>query len=177
MKVKNKRERSLQVTPPGVEQTSTLDSRDPIASEVKCGPHGGKNSKMKSCAVPWLSLKAKIELGLCGGQVMSGDWRRPHQVRGVSSGSQENDRVPWLIHKAKAEDRRQQHQASQTGGSDQSDRCATTLSRDFEAEGMHQNCKACIRATQGAIAGHPSDGATTKIPKVPLGGVYLSFRP
>jgi hypothetical protein len=35
---------------------------------------------------------------------MSGDWRRLHQVRGVSSGSPENHRVAWLSHKAKAED-------------------------------------------------------------------------
>jgi hypothetical protein len=31
-----------------VENTSRLSSRDPVASWVKCGPHGGKNSKMKS---------------------------------------------------------------------------------------------------------------------------------
>jgi hypothetical protein len=46
--VKNKRERSLSVRPPGVEKTCRLGSRDPVASGVKCGPHGGKNSKMKS---------------------------------------------------------------------------------------------------------------------------------
>jgi hypothetical protein len=34
--------------PPGVEKTSRLRLRDPMASGVKCGPHGGKNSKMKS---------------------------------------------------------------------------------------------------------------------------------
>jgi hypothetical protein len=34
--------------PPGVEQTSRLGSRDPVASGIKCGPHGGKNSKTKS---------------------------------------------------------------------------------------------------------------------------------
>jgi hypothetical protein len=48
VQVKNKRERSLQVRPPGVEKTSRLRSRDPVASAVKCGPHGGKNGKMKS---------------------------------------------------------------------------------------------------------------------------------
>jgi hypothetical protein len=42
---KNKRERSLLVMPPGVEKTSGLGSRDPVASEVKCGPHGGKNAR------------------------------------------------------------------------------------------------------------------------------------
>jgi hypothetical protein len=31
-----------------VEKTSRLRSRDPVASGVKCGPHGGKSSKMKS---------------------------------------------------------------------------------------------------------------------------------
>jgi hypothetical protein len=36
------------VRPPGVEKTSRLRSSDPVASGVKCGPHGGKNNKMKS---------------------------------------------------------------------------------------------------------------------------------
>jgi hypothetical protein len=48
VQVKNKHKRSLSVRPPGVEKTSRLRSRDPVASGVKCGPHGGKNSKMKS---------------------------------------------------------------------------------------------------------------------------------
>jgi hypothetical protein len=51
--VKNKRERSLPVRPPGVEKTSRLGSRDPVASEVKCGPHGSKNAKMKLWMVSW----------------------------------------------------------------------------------------------------------------------------
>jgi hypothetical protein len=46
--LKNKRERSLPVRPLGVEKTSRLGLRDPVASGVKCGPHGGKNNKMKS---------------------------------------------------------------------------------------------------------------------------------
>jgi hypothetical protein len=46
--VKNKRERSLPVRPPGVEKTIRLGSRDPMASRVKCGPHGGNKSKLKS---------------------------------------------------------------------------------------------------------------------------------
>jgi hypothetical protein len=29
-------------------ETSTPDSRDPVASRVKCGPHGGEKSKTKS---------------------------------------------------------------------------------------------------------------------------------
>jgi hypothetical protein len=36
------------VRPLGVEKTSRLRSRDPVASGVKCGPHGSKKGKMKS---------------------------------------------------------------------------------------------------------------------------------
>jgi hypothetical protein len=46
--VKNKRERSSPMRPPGVEKTSRLRSRDLVASGVKCGPHCGMNNKMKS---------------------------------------------------------------------------------------------------------------------------------
>jgi hypothetical protein len=90
VQVKNKHERSLPVRPQGVEKTSRICSRDPVASRVKCGLHGGKNNKMKSCTISWLSLKNKVEPELCGSRVMSGDWRRLHQVRGVSGGSPEN---------------------------------------------------------------------------------------
>jgi hypothetical protein len=87
-----------------VEKISRLRSRDQVASGVKCGPHGGKNSKMKSWTVSWLSLKTKVEPRQRGSQVMSGDWRRLHLVRGVSSGSPEKHLVPWLIHKDKNEE-------------------------------------------------------------------------
>jgi hypothetical protein len=33
--------------PPRSGETSRPDSRDPVASGVKCGPHGGEKSKMK----------------------------------------------------------------------------------------------------------------------------------
>jgi hypothetical protein len=66
VQVKNKRERSSLVRPPGVEKTSRLGSRDPVANGVKCGPHGGKNDKMKSWMVSWLSLKTKVELDFVG---------------------------------------------------------------------------------------------------------------
>jgi hypothetical protein len=88
-----------------VEKTSRLGSRDPVASGVKYRPHGGKNEKMKSRTVSWLSHKTKVEPGLHGSQVMSGDWQRLHQVREVCSRSQENHRVTRLSHKAEAEDR------------------------------------------------------------------------
>jgi hypothetical protein len=88
--VKNKRERSMPLRPPGVEKTSRLGTRDPVADGVMCGAHGGKNSGTKSWTVTWLSLKTKVEPGLRGSRVMSGDWRRLHRVRGVCSGSLEN---------------------------------------------------------------------------------------
>jgi hypothetical protein len=78
-------------------------------------PHGGKNGKMKSRIVSWLSLKTKVEPGLRGSQVMSGDWRRLHRVRGVSSGSPENHWFPGLIHKAKTEEPKTKLQQLQTG--------------------------------------------------------------
>jgi hypothetical protein len=34
--------------PPRSGETSRSDSRDLVASGVKCGPHGGKKSKMRS---------------------------------------------------------------------------------------------------------------------------------
>jgi hypothetical protein len=90
MQVKNKRERSSPVRSPGVEKTSRLGSRDPAASGVKCGPHGGKNSGTKSWTVSWLILKTKVEPGQRGSRVMSGDWGRLHRVHRVCSGSPEN---------------------------------------------------------------------------------------
>jgi hypothetical protein len=96
-----------------------------VASGVKCRPHGGMNSKMKSWTVSWLSFKIKVEPGLRGSQVMSGDWRRLHRVRGVSGGSPENHLVPWLIHKAKTGEPKTElllRQTGLTGGFDRSDR-------------------------------------------------------
>jgi hypothetical protein len=90
MQVKNKLERSMLVRHPGVKQTSRLGSRDPVANGVKYVPHGGKNNKTKSWTVSWFSHNTKVEPGQRGSRVMSGDWRRPHQVRRVCSGSPEN---------------------------------------------------------------------------------------
>jgi hypothetical protein len=69
-----------------VEKTSRLRSRDPVANGVKCVPHGGKNGKVKSWMVSWLSLKTKVEPGLRGSRVMSDYWRRLHRVRGICVG-------------------------------------------------------------------------------------------
>jgi hypothetical protein len=107
-----------------VEKINRLRSRNLVASGVKCRPHGGKNGKMKSWMVSWLSLKTKVEPGLRGSRVMSGDWQRLHRVCGVSGGSPENHWVPWLMQKAKTEEpkTKQQHRTGLIGGPDRSDR-------------------------------------------------------
>jgi hypothetical protein len=105
----------ISVRPPGVDKTSRLSLRDQVASGVKCGPHGGMNSKMNSWTVSWLRLKTKVEPGLRGSRVMSGDWRKLHRVIGVSSGSPENHWVPWLIHKANTKEPKMEMQQLQTG--------------------------------------------------------------
>jgi hypothetical protein len=48
----------------------------------------------------------------------------------------------------------------------------------FEAEDTHRGRKSCVEATQGAVAGHPSNGATKTNSQSALGGVYpnLGFR-
>jgi hypothetical protein len=131
VQVKNKRERSSSGRPPDV------------ASRVKCGPHGGMNSKMKSWTISWLSLKTKVEPRLRGSRVMSGDWRRLGRVRGVSGGSPENHWVPWLIHKAKTEESKTEVQQLQEY---RLDRCATMQSGDLEVEDTRWDRKACVEA-------------------------------
>jgi hypothetical protein len=49
-----------------------------------------------------------------------------------------------------------------------SDRCATTQSGDFEAEDTRRD----RMATQGAVAGHPSDDEDMKTSKSALRGLY-----
>jgi hypothetical protein len=58
-----------------------------------------------------------------------------------------------------------------TGGDHRSDRCETTQSEDFEAEDTRRDCMACTEATQGVIAGHPSDGEDMKTSKSALKGL------
>jgi hypothetical protein len=79
-----------------------------------------------------------------------------------------------LILKAKTEEPKTvQHylQTGLTGGSDQSNRCATTQSGIFEAEDTHRNHMACVETKQGAAAGHPSDGENLKTSKTALEGL------
>jgi isocitrate dehydrogenase len=64
----------------------------------------------------------------------------------------------------------QQCQTGLTGGY-RSDRCATTQSGIFEAEDTRRDRMACVEATHGAVAGHPSDGEDIKNSKSALEGL------
>jgi hypothetical protein len=52
-----------------------LGLRNPLGNAFKCVLHGGKKNKRKSCAVPWLSHKAKTELGRPWRPSHEWDWR------------------------------------------------------------------------------------------------------
>jgi hypothetical protein len=65
-------------------ETSRPDSRDLVASRVKCGPQGGKKSKTKSSTGAGAGKRPTT--GVCSG---------------VCGGSPENRRVTWLSHKTK----------------------------------------------------------------------------
>jgi hypothetical protein len=81
--------------------------------------------------------------------------------------------VPWLIHKANTKEPKtelQQLQTGLTGEEHRSDRCATMQSGDFGAEDTRRDRKACVEAKQAAVAGHPSNGAMTKISEFTLEG-------
>jgi hypothetical protein len=58
-----------------------------------------------------------------------------------------------------------------TGEEHRSNRCATTQSEDFEADDTRRDRMACVEATQGAVAGHPSDGKDMKTSKSALEGL------
>jgi hypothetical protein len=58
-----------------------------------------------------------------------------------------------------------------TGEEHRSDRCATMQYRDFKAEDTRRDRLACVEATQGAVAGHPSDGENLKTSKTALEGL------
>jgi hypothetical protein len=64
-----------------------------------------RTARQSRWTVSWLSHKTKVKPGLRGRQVLSGDWRRLHQVRSVCGGSLENHQVTRLSHKAEAKDR------------------------------------------------------------------------
>jgi hypothetical protein len=124
VQVKDKCERSLLVRPPSVEKTSRLHSRDPVASGGQVRAAWWQEQQDEIMDGFLVEPQNKVEPGLRGSRVMSGDWQRLDRLRRVSGGSPENHWVPWLIYKAKTEEPKtevQQHRTDRTGGSDRSD--------------------------------------------------------
>jgi hypothetical protein len=79
-----------------------------------------------------------------------------------------------LIHKAKTEELKtvlQQRQTGLTGEEHRSDRCATMQPGIFEVEDTRRDRKACVKANQVAVTGHPSDGESFKSSKTTLEGL------
>jgi hypothetical protein len=113
-----------------------------------------------------MSLKTKVKPGLRGSRVMSGDWRRLHRVRGVSSGSPENHWVPWLIHKAKTEEPKTEVQQHWTG--------LTSVRRRRSETSRRRTCvgiaRLASRLSKFVVDGHSSDGSITKISEFALEG-------
>jgi hypothetical protein len=97
---------------------------------------------------------------------MSGDWRRLHQVCGVSGGSPENHWVTWLIHKAKTEEPKTEVQQLQTGLTGVRRRSPKTSKRRTRV-GI---ARLASRLSKFAVAGHLSDGAMTEISEFTLEG-------
>jgi hypothetical protein len=104
--------------PPRSGETSRTDSRDPVASGVKCGLHGGKKSKTKS----------SIEAGVGSGS-------QPEFARGVCGGSPENCLFTWLSHKTK------------TGGSAGGDGIRAHREGSMPADAW-QDRRACVGRTR-----------------------------
>jgi hypothetical protein len=97
-----------------------------------------------------------------GQEPVQGSGSRPESARGVCGGPPQN-RLGYLVEP--------QNQDQRLGGQ----RRDSGTPRSFEAKDTHRDRKDCVKAKRGAVAGHSFDGATTRIPKVPLGGVYPSF--
>jgi hypothetical protein len=136
-----------------------------------------RTARSSQWTVSWLSHKTKVEPGLRGRQVMSGDWRRLHQVRGVCGGSSENHRVNWLSHKVEAEDR------AWLSGQNQPYRFGEPVRPVWgrkAPEASKRRTRFGIARLASRLFGVRSLGIRLmvirrQIPKVPLVGVYLSL--
>jgi hypothetical protein len=129
--------------PPRSGGTSRPDSRDPVASGVKCRPHGGKKSKTKS------SIGAR--------QPVQGSGSQPESARGVCSSSPKNRRVSWLSHKTK------------TGGSTGGDGIRACREATMPADTWRDR-RTCVRRTRSAATAWPCDEEECYMTYLPLRG-------
>jgi hypothetical protein len=113
--------------PPRSGETSRPDSRDPVASGVKCRPHNGRKTRRRRRPEP-----------------VQGSGSRPESARGVCGGSPDNRRVTWLSHKTK------------TGGLVGGDGIRAHRESSMPADAWRDR-RACIERTQSAATAWPCD--------------------
>jgi hypothetical protein len=126
--------------PPRSLETSRPDSRDPVSSGVKCGPHGGKKGKTKFRLEP-----------------VQGSGSRPESAHGVCGDSPENRRATWLSHKTKA------------GGSAGGDGIRARREASMPADAWRDR-RACVGRTQSAATAWPCNEEECYMTYLPLRG-------
>jgi hypothetical protein len=126
--------------PPRSGETSRPDSRDPMASGVKCGLHGGKKRRRSHGLEP-----------------VQGSGSRPESAHGVCGGSPENRRVTWLSHKTK------------TGGSASGDGIRARREASMPAD-TWRDCRACVKRTRSAATAWTCNEEECYMTNLPLRG-------
>jgi hypothetical protein len=121
--------------PPGDGETSRLDSRDPVDSGTRCGPHGGETSKTRSWTIEPVRSGGRVKRLVGTSGRTRGVWWFAHKTIG--------GRFLGLGLKTKSE-------------------VSTRWRRDpgvlgsFEAEDTQRDRMACVGRTRGATkACHP----------------------
>jgi hypothetical protein len=170
VQVKNKCERSLlwglQVCRRQV--GFVRGTRWPVGSST--GRMVARTARWSRWTISWLSHKTKVEPGLRGSQVMSGDWWRLHQVCGVCGGWPENHRVTRLSHKAEAEYR------AWLSGQNRHDRFGVGGRWKLQ-NGGHASGSQGLRRGYVKCGRRASDGVMKTNSQSALGGHVSQFRP
>jgi hypothetical protein len=128
--------------PPRSGETSRPDSRDPVPSGVKCGPHDEKKSRRGHRSEP-----------------VQGSGSQPESAHRVCGGSPQNRRVTWLSHKTK------------TGGSAGGDRIWARRDASMSADAWWDR-RACVRRTRSAATAWPCDEEECYMTYLPMSGLY-----
>jgi hypothetical protein len=127
--------------PPGDGETSRLGSRDPVDGGTRCGPHGGKTSKTKSCTIEPVHCGCRVKR--LGG--------RPGRARGVW----------WFAHKTIGGRFLGLRLKTKFEGPTRRRR-DPGMSGSFEAEDTRRDRMACVGRTRGAAKAWSSNGNTHK---------------
>jgi hypothetical protein len=113
--------------PPRSGETSRPDSRDLVASGVKCGPHGARKARRSR-----------------GQESVQGSGSRPKSARRVCGGSPQIRRVTWWSHKTK------------TGGSAGRDGIQARRETSMPAD-MWRDRRAYVEGMRSAVMAWPCD--------------------